>query len=118
MYVLERPVLDLIPPNENVSIERDVFPRLVGAGLRSLPLDGYWVDIGTPERYLQASWDILEGRVATRVEPDVSGPAGRSRRRNRGGGEGRAAGCDRHDLKGRRRSGGERVGPARRLRGR
>ena len=72
MYALTRPVLDLIPPGENVSIERDVFPRLVGDGLHGLLLDGYWMDIGTPERYLQASWDILERRVATRVEP--SGP--------------------------------------------
>jgi mannose-1-phosphate guanylyltransferase len=72
MYALERSVLELIPPGENVSIERDVFPRLVGAGLHGLLLEGYWVDIGTPERYLQASWDILEGRVETRVEP--SGP--------------------------------------------
>ncbi|HET8862005.1 MAG TPA: NDP-sugar synthase, partial [Solirubrobacterales bacterium] len=72
MYVLERSVLDLIPAGQNVSIERDVFPRLAGEGLYGLRLDGYWVDIGTPERYLQASWDILEGRVATRVEP--SGP--------------------------------------------
>jgi mannose-1-phosphate guanylyltransferase len=68
MYVLERSVLDLIPSGENVSIERDVFPKLVGEGLHGLLLDGYWVDIGTPERYLQASWDILEARVATRVE--------------------------------------------------
>ena len=73
MYVLERSVLELIPPGENVSIERDVFPRLVGAGLHSLLLDGYWVDIGTPERYLQASWDILERRVETRVEPTAAG---------------------------------------------
>jgi mannose-1-phosphate guanylyltransferase len=69
MYALTRPVLDLVPPGENVSIERDVFPRLAGAGLHGLLLDGYWMDIGTPERYLRASWDILEGRVATRVEP-------------------------------------------------
>jgi mannose-1-phosphate guanylyltransferase len=69
MYVLERSVLDLIAPGENVSIEREVFPRLVGAGLHGLVLDGYWVDIGTPERYLQASWDILEGSVKTGVEP-------------------------------------------------
>jgi mannose-1-phosphate guanylyltransferase len=73
MYALERSVLELIPPGENVSIERDVFPRLVGAGLHGLLLDGYWVDIGTPERYLQASWDILEGRVETRVEPTAPG---------------------------------------------
>jgi mannose-1-phosphate guanylyltransferase len=73
MYVLERRVLELIPAGANVSIEREVFPRLVGAGLRSRLLEGYWVDIGTPERYLQASWDILEGRVATRVEPSAPG---------------------------------------------
>jgi mannose-1-phosphate guanylyltransferase len=73
MYVLERSVLDLIAPGENVSIEREVFPRLVGDGLYGLCLDGYWMDIGTPERYLQASWDILERRVATRVEPTSPG---------------------------------------------
>ncbi len=72
MYVLEREVLDLIPSGENVSIERDVFPQLVGAGLHGLALHGYWMDIGTPERYLQASWDILDGAVDTRVVP--SGP--------------------------------------------
>ncbi len=73
MYVLERSVLDLIPPGEEVSIERDVFPSLVGDGLHGLRLDGYWMDIGTPERYLQASWDILERRVETRVQPTAPG---------------------------------------------
>jgi mannose-1-phosphate guanylyltransferase len=73
MYVLERSVLDLIPAGEEVSIERDVFPRLVGDGLHGLRLDGYWMDIGTPERYLQASWDILERRVETRVQPTAPG---------------------------------------------
>ena len=73
MYVLERSVLDLIPPGEEVSIERDVFPRLVGDGLHGLRLDGYWMDIGTPDRYLQASWDILERRVETRVEATAPG---------------------------------------------
>jgi mannose-1-phosphate guanylyltransferase len=73
MYVLDRSVLELIPPGEEVSIERDVFPRLVGDGLHGLRLDGYWMDIGTPDRYLQASWDILEGRVETRVEATAPG---------------------------------------------
>jgi mannose-1-phosphate guanylyltransferase len=72
-YVLERSVLDLIPAGRGVSIEREVFPRLVGAGLGAVRLDGYWMDIGTPERYLEASWDILEGRVRTRVEPTAPG---------------------------------------------
>jgi mannose-1-phosphate guanylyltransferase len=72
-YVLERSLLELIEPEREVSIEREVFPRLVGAGLHGLLLDGYWMDIGTPDRYLQASWDILEGRVETRVRPTAPG---------------------------------------------
>lgn len=72
-YVLRRSVLDLIAPGGAVSIEREVFPRLVGQGLQALALDGYWMDIGTPERYLQASWDILEGRVETAVEATSPG---------------------------------------------
>ena len=66
-YVLERSVLEMVPPDREVSIEREVFPRMVGHGLTGLRLEGYWMDIGTPDRYLQASWDILERRVKTRV---------------------------------------------------
>jgi mannose-1-phosphate guanylyltransferase len=72
-YVLERSVLDLVPAGREVSIEREVFPRLVGDGLCALRLDGYWMDIGTPESYLQATWDILEGRVATEVRATEPG---------------------------------------------
>jgi mannose-1-phosphate guanylyltransferase len=72
-YVLERSVLDLVPAGRAVSIEREVFPRLVGDGLCGLLLEGYWMDIGTPDRYLQASWDILEGTVETQVRPTAPG---------------------------------------------
>ncbi|HTR75054.1 MAG TPA: NDP-sugar synthase [Solirubrobacterales bacterium] len=72
MYVLERSVLDLVPPEQKFSIEREVFPELVGAGLYAMPLTGYWMDIGTPDRYLEATWDILEGRVETDVR--ATGP--------------------------------------------
>jgi mannose-1-phosphate guanylyltransferase len=72
-YVLERSVLELIPAGRQVSIEREVFPRLCGEGLYALALDGYWMDVGTPERYLRATWDILEGRVATEVQPTGPG---------------------------------------------
>jgi mannose-1-phosphate guanylyltransferase len=67
IYVLERSVLSLMPPSGPCSIERDVFPRLIGHGLHGLPSDDYWLDIGTPERYLKASFDILEGEVQTLV---------------------------------------------------
>lgn len=66
-YVLERDVLDLIPPDQNVSIEREVFPRLIGEGLYGFAASGYWLDIGTPARYLQGTYDILEGNVRTAV---------------------------------------------------
>jgi mannose-1-phosphate guanylyltransferase len=66
-YVLERNVLEHVPPERNVSIEREVWPQLIGAGLYGFPSDGYWLDIGTPERYLQATFDILEGNVQTAV---------------------------------------------------
>jgi mannose-1-phosphate guanylyltransferase len=66
-YVLEREVLDALEPEVNISIEREVFPRLVGAGLYAFPQQGYWLDIGTPATYLQATFDILERTVSTTV---------------------------------------------------
>jgi mannose-1-phosphate guanylyltransferase len=66
-YVLEREILELIEPNRNVSIEREVWPRLVGNGLYGFASNGYWLDIGTPARYLQGTFDILEGNVQTAV---------------------------------------------------
>jgi mannose-1-phosphate guanylyltransferase len=67
-YVLERDVLDeMAPAGTNISIERDVFPLLVSHGLYGYVAAGYWLDIGTPERYLQGSFDILSGRVRTQL---------------------------------------------------
>jgi mannose-1-phosphate guanylyltransferase len=67
-YILERDILDGMPPaGTNVSIEREVFPRLVGNGLFGYVASGYWLDIGTPDRYLQGTYDILEGKVITEV---------------------------------------------------
>jgi mannose-1-phosphate guanylyltransferase len=65
-YILERTVLaGMAPAGTKVSIEREVFPALVGDGLYGYESDGYWLDIGTPERYLQGTFDILEGIVST-----------------------------------------------------
>jgi mannose-1-phosphate guanylyltransferase len=67
-YILERTVLDVLPPaGTNASIEREAFPALVGRGLYGFEADGYWLDIGTPERYLQGTYDILEGIVRTEI---------------------------------------------------
>jgi mannose-1-phosphate guanylyltransferase len=66
-YVLERDILELVPAGRNVSIEREVWPRLIDAGLYGYPSESYWLDIGTPARYLQGTFDILEGNVKTSV---------------------------------------------------
>lgn len=63
VYVLERSILEDVPAETNVSIEREVFPSLVGNGLHAIQVHGHWIDIGTPERYLEAHWDLLEGRM-------------------------------------------------------
>jgi mannose-1-phosphate guanylyltransferase len=64
--VLERELLNsMAPAGTNTSIERDVFPALVGDGLFGYAASGYWLDIGTPQRYLQGTYDILEGNVRT-----------------------------------------------------
>lgn len=66
-YVLERDVLALVPAGRNVSIEREVWPQLIGDGLYGFPSESYWLDIGTPERYLKGTFDIIEGNVRTAV---------------------------------------------------
>jgi mannose-1-phosphate guanylyltransferase len=67
-YVLERSVLDLIPADRKVSIEREVWPVLVGRGLYGfVDESAYWLDVGTPQRSLQATFDILEGNVRSGV---------------------------------------------------
>lgn len=61
-YVLEPAVLSRIPPGRRVSIERETFPELAAEGaVYALAEDGYWLDIGTPEAYLQAQRDFLTG---------------------------------------------------------
>jgi mannose-1-phosphate guanylyltransferase len=68
-YVVERDVVEEIPPGRAVSFEREVFPALVGHGLYGFPGAGYWIDIGTPERYLEATWDLLAGRLRSNLPP-------------------------------------------------
>ena len=52
---MEPDVLDLVPRGATVSVEREVFPRLIGDGLFAQSETGHWIDIGTPESYLAAN---------------------------------------------------------------
>jgi NDP-sugar pyrophosphorylase family protein len=61
-YVLEPSILDDIPSGRAVSIERETFPGLLARGgrLYALASPAYWLDIGTPAKYLEANADRLE----------------------------------------------------------
>ena len=74
-YVLQRDVLELIEPGKKVSIERDIWPQLIGNGLYGYPGERYWIDIGTPERYLEGSFDIVAGRMPGGPEQPVAADA-------------------------------------------
>src|SRR5689334_13421040 len=71
IYVLEPDTFDRIPKDVPYSIERGYFPSLVERGETFLAYvdDGYWIDIGTPEKYVQVHRDIFDGRCPL-------GPAG------------------------------------------
>src|SRR3989442_4824715 len=65
-YVLEPYVLDYIPAGENHSFEYGLFPNLLErreAFYAHIPQRTYWIDIGTPERYLKVHHDLLANRV-------------------------------------------------------
>ncbi len=64
-YVLASDALAGWPRGEAISVERQVFPALIGSGrpVYGFLSGAYWLDLGTPEKYLQAHFDILEGKV-------------------------------------------------------
>lgn len=64
-YVIEPEALTLAPKDEPYSFERGLFPLLLEKKLPvyGFPSSGYWLDIGSPEKYLQAHHDLLEGQM-------------------------------------------------------
>jgi len=72
-YVLEPSVLDRIPEDRRVSIERETFPAMAAAGsLFALGSEAYWLDTGTPDAYLRANIDLLLGRRGMPPVPGAS----------------------------------------------
>ncbi len=63
IYVLEPDTFDRIPKDTAWSIERSFFPSLIERGetFVAYVYDGYWIDIGTPAKYLQVHRDIMDG---------------------------------------------------------
>jgi NDP-sugar pyrophosphorylase family protein len=75
IYVLEPETFDRIPSDVSWSIERSFFPSLIERGetFVAYPYEGYWIDIGTPEKYAQVHRDIMDGRF--RAAPFAGLPA-------------------------------------------
>jgi NDP-sugar pyrophosphorylase family protein len=73
-YVLEPEVLDRIPPRLTVSIERETFPRMLDrpGRLYAMRSAAYWLDIGTPQKYLEAQLDVAAGKLGTPPAPGTS----------------------------------------------
>ncbi|MGQ0732679.1 MAG: sugar phosphate nucleotidyltransferase [Acidobacteriota bacterium] len=81
IYVLEPDTFDRIPKDVAYSIERVYFPSLIERqeAFYAYVERGYWIDIGTPEKYLQVHQDMFDGRFtagifqdADRLQPIVS----------------------------------------------
>ena len=66
-YVFRRKVIDEIPPEVVTSVERETFPALIdrGAVVMGYRDASYWLDVGTPEAFVQGSCDLVLGRLAS-----------------------------------------------------
>ena len=88
IYILEPDILSHIAPNTFSMFERDVFPPLLEKGqvVYGYPFQDYWIDIGTPDKYLKLHHDLLrryagnkgikfEGESFVHSSAQIEGPA-------------------------------------------
>ena len=62
-YIFRRSVIDSIPSDRPVSVERETFPELLAADRMVIGVvdDGYWLDLGTPLAFAKGSADLVRG---------------------------------------------------------
>jgi mannose-1-phosphate guanylyltransferase len=77
-YVFRRDVIEEIPPGAVISVERETFPALIEAGavVMGYPDTSYWLDVGTPEAFVQGSCDLVLGRLPSPALAPVRGVPG------------------------------------------
>jgi mannose-1-phosphate guanylyltransferase len=65
IYALEPDILAQIPAQKTVSIERETFQQLLARGkpMYAYSSAAYWLDMGTPEKYLRLNHDLLLGKA-------------------------------------------------------
>jgi len=69
IYVLEPDILAQIPPQKEVSIERETFQQLLAQGepMYAYSSSAYWLDMGTPDKYLRLNHDLLVGKAPSLI---------------------------------------------------
>jgi mannose-1-phosphate guanylyltransferase len=69
IYVMEKEALKWIPAGREVSIERETFPTLIRKGfpVYGWTVRGYWLDMGTLDRYLALHRDVLDGKLTLQL---------------------------------------------------
>jgi mannose-1-phosphate guanylyltransferase len=74
-YVFRRSVIDSIPADRPVSVERETFPDLLAAGahLQGMVDSTYWLDLGTPAAFVRGSADLVLGRAPSPAVPGRCG---------------------------------------------
>ena len=70
-YIFNRDVIDQIPIEKVISVERETFPNLLASGARVFGyIDrSYWLDIGNPQALLKASHDLVSGEIFSAATP-------------------------------------------------
>ncbi len=78
IYVLEPDTFDRIPKDTPWSIERSFFPSLIERHetFVAYVYRGYWIDIGTPEKYMQVHRDIMDARFTSLKRAPWAGAKG------------------------------------------
>ena len=73
-YIFNRDVINQIPADQVVSVERDTFPKLLATGARVFGYldNSYWLDIGTPAALVKASADLVTGVISSSATPEHS----------------------------------------------
>ncbi len=69
VYVIRPSIFAKIPKGKRISLELDVFPKLMREGtIFGYKHEGYWADVGTPEDYLRVQKDLLTGVLRPQEE--------------------------------------------------
>ena len=69
VYVIDSRIFEMAPVDTPYSFERQLFPSLLagGAAVYGCVAEGYWLDIGRPQQYIEAHRAVLTGEVKVEV---------------------------------------------------